>query len=327
MPLDELLKDQPRQDEEPQQDDLFVIVSSTANWPVKDDMSSMEHPVFALSKTPFKEIRTYSRAGNVLKVIPSAAGAPTIFDKDLLIYVVSELVRAADTGRKVSKRIKIDVTHFLKATSRSTGGASYDRVVDMCRRLRGTTIETNIKTTEEERTKGFGLIESYEVTSATKSGKGALELEVTISDWLYRAAVKFEVLTLHEGYFRLSQALERRAYEVARKHCGKQNAWWAISIDGMQEKTGSAQTARKFKQDIKRMVAADELPEYHIALDESVKPNIVYFLTKDHEFLRKEAARANKLEWLQWILQMKLRPESKQQDGAAGARPWKSQPA
>lgn len=137
-----------------------------------------------------------------------------------MIYLVSQTARAANDGEPVSRRIRLSVTHFLTRTRRSTGGDSYARVVDMCRRLRGTTIETNIRTTEEERTKGFGLIEDYEVTAKTKNGKGALEMEVTLSEWLYRAAVEYKVLTLNPGYFSLSQALERRLYELARKHCG-----------------------------------------------------------------------------------------------------------
>jgi hypothetical protein len=34
-----------------------------------------------------------------------------------------------------------------------------------------------------------------------------------------------EVLTLHRDYFRLRKPLERRMYELARKHCGQQATW------------------------------------------------------------------------------------------------------
>lgn len=287
------------------QDDLFMVMNVTHDWPVKDDMSSMEHPLFSLSKNASKEIRSYTRGANTLKIIPSAVGAPTIFDKDLLIYIISQITEATNKNIKVSRRVHINVTHFLKGTRRSTGGASYARVVDMCRRLRGTTIETNIRTTEEERTKGFGLIENYDVKTATKNGKGALELEVTLSDWMFRAALEYKVLTLNPNYFSLSQALERRLYELSRKHCGDQ-PWWEIGIDILQAKMGSEQDPRRFRQELKTIVTANNLPDYRLGLDESTKPAKLVVMTSDNHKLVTAAHAKNRLSWIAQFLQQKL---------------------
>lgn len=265
-----------------QEDDLFKVIILVHNWPVKDDVSSMEYPIFSLSKNHDTRIRQYSRGGKSIRIIPSAYGSATVFDKDILIYCISQIVRAADAGAQVSRRIRIDVHPFLVGTRRSTGGAAYERVVDMCRRLKGTTIETNVKTNEKEQLEGFGLIEDYRVTTWTKNQKGALELELTISEWLYRAAVEFDILTLHPDYFSLSQALERRLYELGRKHCGGNKAWWEIGLPLLHEKTGSSQSLRRFKQNIKDIVSRDALPDYRIRLDETIKPNKVVFLTRNH---------------------------------------------
>lgn len=287
------------------QPDLFMVIEAVSDWPVKDDVSSMEYPIFSLSKRHDTRIRTYSRGGKSIKVIPSAHGAATVFDKDILIYCISQIVKAADAGIAVSRRVRIDVYPFLKGTRRSTGGAAYERVVDMCRRLKGTTIETNVKTNEKEQLEGFGLIEDYRVTNWTKNGKGALELELTISNWLYRAAMEYDILTLHPDYFSLSQALERRLYELARKHCGDK-PWWEITLPLLHEKTGSAQSARRFKQDIKDIVERNPLPDYRIALDATSKPNKVVFLTRDNAKLVCEANKAGKLNWLARFLQKSL---------------------
>ena len=48
-----------------------------------------------------------------------------------------------------------------------------------------------------------------------------------------------EILTLHPDYFRLRRALDRRLYELVRKHCGRQ-ADWSISIEKLYNKCGSA---------------------------------------------------------------------------------------
>lgn len=289
----------------PVQEDFFTVLSFVSDLAFKDDIASMEHPYFSLSKRPEKRIREYSLGGKTLKVIPSVVGAPTIFDKDLVIFLTSAIVRAQNAGRPVSKKFRIHVTDFLRTTHRSTGGASYQRVVDMCRRLAGARIETNVRSTEEERTKGFGMIEAYEVVSYTKNGKGALELDVTVSDWVMRSAVELSVLTLNSKYFKLTGPVERRLYELARKHCGAQ-PWWVIDLELLRTKVGSEQAGPKWKQEMKRVSLENILPDYRVYVDESVKPNQAVFLTRDTEMLMDAANKQDKIAWLERILQPRL---------------------
>ena len=63
-------------------------------------------------------------------------------------------------------------------------------------------------------------------------------LDIKLSDWLFRAIEKVEVLTISRDYFRLRSPLDRRIYELARKHSGSQEKW-RISIDKLQKRTGS----------------------------------------------------------------------------------------
>jgi len=67
-----------------------------------------------------------------------------------------------------------------------------------------------------------------------RKGSGGAErlryLDVKLSDWLFRAIEAAEVLPISREYFRLRSPLDRRIYEIARKHCGKQEKW-RISID------------------------------------------------------------------------------------------------
>jgi len=299
--IEDFLSSQPDGDQ-PSQPDLFVVTDMANDWPVKDDMSSMEFPIFALTKRADTRVRTYSRAGKVVKIIPSVVGSATVFDKDLLIYAISQIVKASEQGAPVSRRIKIKVHSFLVGTRRSTGGASYTRVVDTCRRLKGTTIETNVKTTEEEKTNGFSLIDDYKVTQRTKGGEGALELELTISDWLYRAAVAYDILTLHPDYFLLSQALERRLYELARKHCGDK-AYWKCSVEILKDKCGSTQKMKYFVDELRNLSKDNGMPDYRLAIDDSVKPYQVVFFSKDSKKVMAEVNRTGQMEWFGRLLQ------------------------
>jgi len=277
---------------------------------VKDDTTSMEFPVYALTKRASTEIRSYVRGNRTLRVIPSMVGAATIFDKDLIMYCLSHIVRKINEKAPVSPVVKVNVGPFLVATNRSTGGAAYERVIDMCRRLRGTTIETNIKTTEAERTKGFGLLENYEVTQWTKNGKGALQIKLILPQWIMRMAQNFDVLTLNPAYYELDQALERRLYEIARKHCGS-DAWFEISLPLLKEKTGSTTTLRKFRVELNHISEKDSLPEYWLIIDTSAKPARAVFFSRDNAKVMKAATHHGRVAWLDFLLKKRIEQQQK----------------
>jgi hypothetical protein len=69
-------------------------------------------------------------------------------------------------------------------------------------RLAGTRITTNIATGGLETTRGFGLIEGWEIVRRTRGGR-MVSVAVTLSDWLFRAVLAKSVLTISRDYFRL----------------------------------------------------------------------------------------------------------------------------
>ena len=73
-----------------------------------------------------------------------------------------------------------------------------------------------------------------------------VRVEVKLSDWLYRAVTNLEVLTLHRDYFRLDGGIERRLYELCRKHCGAQPTW-SIGLELLYKKSGSKEPLRNFQ--------------------------------------------------------------------------------
>jgi plasmid replication initiation protein len=58
-------------------------------------------------------------------VIPSAKGQATIYDKDILIYVVSQVIAKLNRGEKVSRRIRFNPRDLLIFVNRGTGGKDY----------------------------------------------------------------------------------------------------------------------------------------------------------------------------------------------------------
>lgn len=234
----------------------------------------MEHPVFSLSTRPDRRILSYSHNGVAIEVTPSVKGLATIHDKDILIYCISQLMAGINAGRAVSRRIYLRAHDLLIATNRETSGDAYRRLKEAFERLAGTRITTNIVTGEQEVTSGFGLIESWEIVRKSRGGR-MVSVALTLSDWLYQAVMSKSVLTLSRDYFRLRKPLERRIYELARKHCGRQESWKA-SVDLLLKKSGSASPRRVFRKMLRDMIEADHLPDY--AMQEEPGDMIRFFL-------------------------------------------------
>ena len=226
----------------------------------KDDLATMEHPVFSLSTRPDLRILRYAHNGTEITVTPSVRGLATIHDKDILIYCLSQLMAAVNAGRSVARRLQLTAHDLLAATNRETSGDGYGRLRDAFERLAGTRITTNIVTGEAEVTRGFGLIEAWEIERRTRGGR-MISVSVTLSDWLYQAVLSKSVLTLSRDYFTLRKPLERRIYELARKHCGRQDQW-RVSVDLLLKKSGSASPRRVFRAMLRQMIVADPLPDY-----------------------------------------------------------------
>lgn len=237
----------------------------------KADLASMEHPMFSLSTRPDRTIRHYAHNGVEITVTPSVRGRATIHDKDILIYCVSQLMAAVNAGRTVSRKLTLTAHDLLLATKRDTGGDSYTRLREALERLAGTRITTNIVTGDEETTSGFGLIEAWEIVRKSRGGR-MVSVAITLSDWLFRAVTAKSVLTLSRDYFTLRKPLERRVYELARKHCGQQREW-RVTVATLHAKAGSDAPVRVFRAAVRRMIVDDNLPDY--TLDEDMGDVIV----------------------------------------------------
>ncbi|MGJ8597927.1 replication initiator protein A [Sulfitobacter sp.] len=238
------------------------LVCDVFDASLKDDLGSMEHPIFSLSTRPDRRILSYEHNGTTLEITPSVRGRATIHDKDIIIYCISQLMAAMNQGRAISRVLHLRAHDLLVATNRETSGDSYARLREAFERLAGTRITTNLTAGGVEITSGFGLIENWEIVRRAKGGR-MMSVMVTISEWLYQAVLSKSVLTLNRDYFRLRKPLERRIYELARKHCGRQPEW-RISVATLHKKSGSASPVRVFRAALRRMIEGANLPDYDI---------------------------------------------------------------
>lgn len=229
----------------------------------KSDIASLEHPIFALAKQPDTEVRRYERKGVFVRITPSVDGMATIWDKDVLIYCVSQVREAMNRGSEVGPTIQFHPHDLFRHTNKPINGNSYHWLRQALSRLRGMTIETNVRTGGLETFDTFGLVDKahYERRDPADRDSKTDFVSITLSDWQFRAIEHREVLTIDRGYFRLHGALERRLYEIGRKHCGKQRRW-AIGIETLHAKSGSRAALKSFRYAVRVLVRDDKLPDY-----------------------------------------------------------------
>lgn len=261
--------------------DFFIAdMFDTVNF--SGDMASMEHPIFAL-KAGDTKTRFYEHNNVSVEVNPTRFGIATIHDKDIWIFCISKLMQGMYEKQEISRTVHFTAYDFLVTTNRGTGGREYELLKNSLERLRGTSITTTIKTGNRLESNGFGLIDSWKIIKEDDNGN-MVNLSITLPDWLFRSVAAKEVLTISADYFRLRKPLDRRVYELARKHCGQQ-AEWKISLDLLHKKTGSMANIRKFKMNIKSLVETNDLPDYAISFDG--RKNLVIFSNRNPKNLIK----------------------------------------
>ncbi|MCE8005630.1 replication initiator protein A [Aestuariivita sp.] len=134
--------------------DFFILDVSDAV--PKDDMASMEHPIFSLAVKPdMRELKYKTANGEQLVIVPSGKGLATIMDKDILLYCISKLVNQLNRGAEISQTVELTAHEAIVATNWRTNKTSYQRFEDALDRLRGTTIKTNVKTGGEQEIEGL----------------------------------------------------------------------------------------------------------------------------------------------------------------------------
>lgn len=240
------------------------------DYAFKCDAASMEIPIFSLSTKPDLSISKWESQDGTrrISVRPSVLGRATQHDKDVLIFIASQLVAGLNRGvpDTNARTVRFRAYDYLVATGRGVSGAEYNALRSSLERLHGTTLTTNISTGGIRIDEGFGLVERWRMVTNEESASRSGFVEVTLSMWLFRALCAFEVFTLNKEYFRLRKPLERRLYELARKHCGHQ-ALARIGLELLRQKAGSKATLKEFRRMVRTIASADNLPDYRLLVD------------------------------------------------------------
>lgn len=245
--------------------DAAVYTADFSDFPFKSEQLSLEVPLFSMEKKDLETWRWASSDGKTqVEVTCGPYGRATMFDKDILIYCISQIVAGLNTGAKPGRTLRFGARAFLVATGRGTRGDDYARLRDSLKRLKGTLVSVETQGEKTRSARQVGFLEEWSVLERGDFHK-KVTVEVTLSSWFFGQVTKQNVLTLDPSYFSLSP-FQRRLYEIARKHVGNQRHW-QTSIEQLREKTGSrVARLRKFEEKIKEIIDKDSLPGYRLAL-------------------------------------------------------------
>ena len=269
--------------------DLFIPLMG--DLPLKDQRETMERPFFSLQKRKrVKPIEYSSPDGETwvkIEAIP-AYGMATIWDADILIWAASTLNRMREQGvNDLPRTLRTTSYDLLRAIKRDTSGRAYQELQAALQRLQTTSISTSIRAPKRRTKAGFNWLDKWtlEVDPDTDQPRG---MTITLSDWVYEGIMgERSLLTMHQDYFLLTGGLERALYRIARKHAGNQKGGWTCRVEVLRDKTGSDSKPKEFNRMLRKVVEADQLPDYamQMAATADGSPAVLFRLRGEAEAL------------------------------------------
>jgi plasmid replication initiation protein len=263
--------------------DLFIASASDVSPKSHQDL--MARNWFSLAKQKRIEPIEHHFNDSWVKVTGNPKhGLATIFDNDVLIFVIAQYMSAINHNIPTGRRFRFTGYEFFQFIGRKKfGGKGYADLWASLERLHNTFVETNIRLGDSARNHSFNWLS--EIKQVVENGRHR-GYEIVIPEWLYSSVVNDKlVLTLDDGYFGIKGGLERWVYLFARKTSGWQTGGWSESLHSIYLKSGSRSTFSEFKRQIGRILAKKNILGYKVEIVDGVKDDGVHFL-RDHELIQ-----------------------------------------
>ena len=269
---------------------LEIFEVSTVDPPWRDNRDVMGYPFLSLQKKRTKPIEFRKNGVSLSVAADRRFSIATIWDWDLIIFAASHINEAIEDGLEPSPRIRFVPYDCLRQIGRGTSGRHYRELAQAVRRLRMTTVVTNIRYDDnagEERP--FSWLADYSIPKKyTRSlmtpdkpdgdPDPARPWEIELPPWLYNAIMRQrEILAVHPEYFQLTGGLERWLYRLARKSVPDKAEVPAIHfrMDTLHKQSGTSRELKKFAFDIRKMAETQPLPEYGLRIERDGRHELV----------------------------------------------------
>jgi plasmid replication initiation protein len=246
----------------------------------RDKRSLMDVAVYRLSKRDKRagEVIHYELSDGFVEVTAGPYGMASVWDYDIVLMIVSHLTEATNRfregkGEKPGRTFTPHVNDILRFSRRGRGQRQAEEIESALDRLKGTTIKSVREHTDQaglqiRQVDSESLISGYSVLSRTDTGR-IDSVEIEAPRWMYEEIVEGrqpDVLTVHPDYFLIEPGVGRFIYRLARRAAGKGIAKWSFRT--LYQRSGSTGTFKEFCRMLRKIIAADDLPEYELDEEE-----------------------------------------------------------
>jgi len=286
------------------QEQLDLFLATASDVAPKEHRDLMARCWFNLAKQKRIEPIHHRYGDNWVKITGNPKlGIATIYDNDILLFVISQYINALNLGMATGRRFQFTAYEYFKFIGKNKfGGKGYSDLWKSLERLHHTFVETNIRVDEGRRHHSFNMLSEIRQMADGNTHRG---YELVIPDWLYESVVEKKiVLTLDDGYFNIRGGLERWLYMFARKSSGWQPQGWAESLYSIYLKSGSRSTYPEFKRAIKRIVDKGSILGYKVEMLETAsrikeRQTGLYFL-RDNELVKLSSTNRQRRGAINW---------------------------
>lgn len=287
--------------------DLFIATAS--DLAPKSHQDLMSRNWFSLSKRKRTEPIHHSYGENWVKITGSDKhGIATIYDNDVLIFIIAQYIHAINNGMKTGRRFQFSGYEYRAFTGKTHhGGQGYKDLWASLQRLHNTHIETNIRLGSTTTNHAFSWLSEIKQIRDGNIHRG---YEIVLPEWVYESITnKKMVLTLDDDYFSIRGGLERFLYLFARKASGWQSGGWSESIESIYSKSASLGSLSEFRRKVKNIATKNDLLGYSVELvgkpsepPRRKKVEGLYFLRKSQliEMIAEDKPKSSRRGAIQW---------------------------
>lgn len=257
-------------------DQLDLFIADALDIKVKGDISIGAENFFSLSKKPRYEPIVHNLPRGRITITPTAnKPLATVYDEDILLFLISQLVHGADRGQPIGRTVYFSGVSFFKFIKKSKfGGRNYEEIWEALQRLKTSYVELDMDGVEGSDAKfnWLSYIEKDWITN--KNGeKQAIGFKVEIPTRLVKAVEARRVLTLDHDYFKISSPVERWLYRFVRKSVGKGKydhfKYW--SYEKLHSKSASKDTLPEFRKTVRRILKRNNYRLFQYTVEEASK--------------------------------------------------------
>jgi len=235
---------------------------------------------FSVEKKPRHQPIEHQYKKYWVRISAHEEGIASYWDKDVLLFVFSQLIGGIKAGEQISKTIHFTGPDYFRFIGKKWSGKNdYLSLVNSLRRLQGTTIRTNVLDDQVSAEQGISWISEYR---SFLSGNVTI-FEVVLPEPFYKLVTnRRNWLTLDRSYFQIMGGVERFLYTWGRKSTGyKQHDTWEESFSSIYEKSGSLMPIRKFNYKLRGIIDKQTIPGYQLTEIDDVRRGPVLSLERN----------------------------------------------